>query len=259
MIPLTFFYSTETENFMLYVIADLHLSTAVDMNKSMEVFGRRWSGYVERLEKNWRAVVDPEDSVVIPGDISWALTLSEATSDLHFLDSLPGHKYIGKGNHDFWWSTAAKMDKFFAAESITTLSLLNNNAWVCEDFILCGTRGWFQDESIEKIPKNTDYAKLVAREAMRLRISLSAGKDLHLHHPDKEILAFLHFPPVWNTQECRPILDVLHEFSVKRCYFGHIHGTYTAPASFIFEDITFALISADFLNFAPRPILPAYL
>ena len=170
---------------MLYVIADLHLSTAEGMNKSMEVFGRRWSGYVERLEKNWRAVIEPEDSVVIPGDISWALTLPESASDLRFLDSLPGHKYIGKGNHDFWWSTASKTDKFFEEQGITTVSLLNNNAWVVEDFIICGTRGWFQDESIEKIPKNTDYDKLVAREAIRLSLSLEEGKKLGVKNEER--------------------------------------------------------------------------
>ena len=243
---------------MLYVIADLHLSTAEGMNKSMEVFGRRWSGYVERLEKNWRAVIEPEDSVVIPGDISWALTLPESATDLRFLDSLPGHKYIGKGNHDFWWSTAAKTEKFFEEQGITTISMLNNNAWVVEDFIICGTRGWFQDESIEKIPKNTDYDKLVAREAIRLSLSLEEGKKLAELNPGREMIAFLHFPPIWNGQECRPIVDVLLQYGVKRCYFGHIHGTYTAPASFVHEGITFALISADFLNFVPRPILPEY-
>ena len=244
---------------MLYVIADLHLSTAEGMNKSMEVFGRRWSGYVERLEKNWRAVIEPEDSVVVPGDISWALTLSEATSDLRFLDSLPGHKYIGKGNHDFWWSTAAKTDRFFAEQGITSISLLNNNAWTVEDFVICGTRGWFQDENIEKIPKNTDYDKLVAREAIRLSLSLEEGRRLADKAPGREMIAFLHFPPIWNGQECRPIVEMLKQYGIRRCYFGHIHGSYNAPASFEHEGITFALISADFLNFVPRPILPEYI
>jgi predicted phosphohydrolase len=243
---------------MLYVIADLHLSTMEGMNKSMEIFGRRWSGYTEKLRKNWTAVVEPEDSVVVPGDISWALSLEDAVSDLHYLDDLPGHKYISKGNHDFWWSTASKMDKFFAENHIDTISLLNNNAWLCEDFILTGTRGWYQDESCENIPKNTDFDKLVAREAIRLEISLSEGKKLADANPGKEILSFLHFPPIWNGLVCEPIVGTLKKFGIKRCYFGHIHSNYNLPASFTWDGIRFSLISADFLNFTPRPILPDF-
>lgn len=242
---------------MLYVIADLHLSTMEGMNKSMEVFGRRWNGYVEKLCKNWKAVVEPEDSVVIPGDISWALSLSDAVCDLHLIDDLPGHKYIGKGNHDFWWSTAAKMEQLFLQENITTISLLNNNAWLCEDsFILCGTRGWYQDETCENMPSGTDFDKLVAREAMRLRLSLESGRALAAQAPGRETLVFLHFPPVWNGLRCKPILDVMHEYQITRCFFGHIHGNYTAPASFVDDGICFSLIAADYLNFSPRPILP---
>ncbi len=243
---------------MLYVIADLHLSTAEGMNKSMEVFGRRWSGYVEKLKKNWSAVVEPEDSVVIPGDLSWSLSLSEARNDLLFLNALPGHKYISKGNHDFWWATASKMDKFFKENGIESISLLNNNAWLCEDFILCGTRGWYQDPSCENMPKDTDFEKLVAREAARLRLSLDAGRRLLLENPGREMLVFLHFPPIWNGLRCSPVLDLLCEYGIRRCYFGHIHGNYTAPPSFVENGTRFSLISADFLNFSPRPILPEF-
>lgn len=241
---------------MLFVIADLHLSTAETTNKAMDVFGRRWSGYTEKLKKNWHAVVTEEDSVILPGDISWALTLSEAKSDLHFLADLPGHKYIGKGNHDFFWATAAKMERFFTDEGIGNISLLYNNAYVCEDFILTGTRGWYQDPACENMPENVDFDKLVAREAARLKISLDAGKKLAEANPEKEMLTFLHFPPIWGTLHCEPIVSLLHEYGIKRCYFGHIHGNYTAPASFEEDGIRYSLISADFLNFSPRPILP---
>lgn len=243
---------------MLYVIADLHLSTAEGMNKSMEIFGNRWNGYVEKLKKNWSAVVEPEDHVVVPGDISWALSLPEAREDLLFLDSLPGHKYIGKGNHDYFWSTASKLDKFFEENGISSISLLHNNAWVCEDFILCGTRGWYQDASCENMPKNADFSKLVAREAARLKISLDAGRLLQEKSPEKEMLVFLHFPPVWNGFVSEPITELLSEYGVKRCYFGHIHGNYTAAPSLVFRGVRFSLISADFLNFSPRPILPEF-
>ena len=162
----------------LYTIADLHLSLGVGKEKSMEVFGRRWQGYTEKLERNWRAIVEPEDSVIIPGDISWALGIDEALDDLMFIDSLPGTKYIGKGNHDFWWSTRKKLEDFFAAHGISTIRILYNCAYEVEDYIICGTRGWFYDDTLSGIPGGTDFDKLVNREAQRLKLSLDAAKTL---------------------------------------------------------------------------------
>ncbi len=244
----------------LYVIADLHLSLS-DADKSMEIFGRRWTDYIEKLKKNWSAVVEESDTVVIPGDVSWGFSLDSATEDLAFLASLPGHKILGKGNHDFWWATIKKNEAFFKEHGFQNFSFFQNNAFLCEDFILTGTRGWFADPSSDNIPDDTDYEKLTNREAGRLRLSLEAGEALRRSLPEcetRETLVFLHFPPVWNGIACRPIIDVLKEFSVTRVFFGHVHGNYTVPSSFVFEDITFSLISADFLNFCPRPILPSH-
>ena len=111
----------------LYAISDLHLSTLSTTNKSMEVFGKRWDGYMTRLKQNWERLVTPNDTVVIPGDISWALSLSEAGSDMQFINSLPGKKILGKGNHDFWWATVKKHEDFFAKEKIDSISFLLNN------------------------------------------------------------------------------------------------------------------------------------
>lgn len=239
----------------LYTIADLHLSIGVGKEKAMDVFGSRWQGYVQKLEKNWRAIVEEEDSVIIPGDISWALGIDEALEDLRFIDSLPGTKYIGKGNHDFWWSTQKKMTDFFTANGISTIKILYNCAYEIEDYIICGTRGWFYDESISGIPAGTDFEKLVNREAQRLKISLDAAKELS-EASGKPILCFLHFPPVWNGTACEPFIALLQEYGVKKCYFGHIHGSYASPACFEYNGITFAIIAADYLNFVPRIIFP---
>ena len=161
----------------LYTIADLHLSLGVGKEKSMEVFGRRWQGYTEKLEHNWRAIIEPEDDVVIPGDISWALGIDAALEDLRFIDSLPGTKYIGKGNHDFWWSTRKKLEDFFAAHGITSIRILYNCAYEVEDYIICGTRGWFYDDNLSGIPEGTDFDKLVNREAQRLKLSLDESRS----------------------------------------------------------------------------------
>ena len=241
----------------VYVIADLHLSTNEQTNKSMEKFGSRWQNYTEKINKNWRAVITDDDTVVIPGDISWALRLEEAREDLAFLDSLPGKKLIGKGNHDFWWTTAAKTERFFAENGMTSMSLLYNNAYIVEDFVVCGTRGWYYDRLGDKIPPETDYAKMTAREAARLQLSIDAADRLLIENPDKERLVFLHFPPIWNGQIFPEIVEVLQRNGIGRVFFGHIHGSYSLPTSFVQDGISYALISADFLNFAPRPIFPA--
>lgn len=240
----------------VFVIADLHLSA--DSAHPMDVFGARWSGYTEKLAKNWRAIVREEDTVIIPGDISWAMQLTEARADFAFLDALPGQKYFGKGNHDFWWETAAKMERFFRDNTFHSLHLLYNNAYVVEDFIICGTRGWFLEESQQLTVGTVDYAKIVNREVQRLKISLDAALALrHGAHAGKEILAFLHFPPVWNGFECPEIMALLSEYGVRRCYHGHIHGTYTVPHTRQYGNLSLTMVSADFLNFCPIRILPA--
>ena len=130
----------------IFTIADLHLSTHETTNKSMEVFGRRWERYTERLKQRWEAVVTDADTVVIGGDISWALTLEEALDDLRFIDALPGKKILLKGNHDFWWCTMQKHRHFFEQHGIRSISFLFNNAHEVGDFVIAGTRGWFQDD-----------------------------------------------------------------------------------------------------------------
>ena len=235
----------------IFVLSDLHLSTDSMTDKSMEVFGARWQGYIPKIEKNWNAVVGESDTVVVPGDVSWATKLCEAESDLRFLDSLNGKKLIGKGNHDFWWTTASKLGALFEANGIGSISLLNNNAIEVENFILAGSRGWFTDKSMQNTNESVDYEKIVNRETIRLGLSLEAASKLS-DSTGKEMVVFLHFPPVWSDFVCQPIIELLGKYGVKRCYFGHIHGNYSQPDSFVYENIKFSLISADFLDFIPR-------
>lgn len=236
----------------LFVMADLHLSTNDSTNKSMEVFGNRWQGYIDKIQKNWSAVVEENDTVVIPGDISWAMNLEEAKNDLIFLNSLPGKKIIGKGNHDFWWSTATKMKSFFSEHSLNTIDLLYNNAYEIENAIICGSRGWWNDETAQNTVGGTtvEYTKIISREVIRLTMSLDLGARLQ-EDTGKEIIVFLHFPPVFGEIQCREILDVLKKYNIKRCYYGHIHGNYYLPSKFEFEGIKFIIASSDHLNFNP--------
>lgn len=234
----------------LYVISDLHLSTNAD--KSMEVFGPRWQNYTQRLERNWRALIEPEDHVVIPGDISWGLTLEDAIPDLKFLDSLPGQKIIGKGNHDFWWQTLSKINKAFEQNDINSIKILYNNSMVVENIIVCGTRGWYNGDKSVAL-NDTDNQKIVNREAIRLRLSLQSAEKLQ-EETGYPVVVFMHFPPAWGEFVCREIMDVLHEFDVKRCFFGHIHGNCDVARDFVFENVTFTLVSSDHLAFTPIPV-----
>ena len=231
----------------VYVLSDTHLS--ITKNKPMDIFGRRWQDHTEKLRREWESTVGENDTVVIPGDISWAMTLDEARADLEFLDRLPGTKLIGRGNHDYWWNTAKKMTAYFDACGITKLKLLYNNAYETEDFMICGSRGWYNDEDTS--PKDSDYRKIVAREAQRMELSIADAKKIN---PDKPIVMFLHFPPVFRDYICREIVDVLHKHDIKRCYWGHIHALYDIPPKFDFEGTEFYIVSADYLNFRPQKI-----
>ena len=223
----------------LFAIADLHLSLGVD--KPMDVFPG-WAGYVEKLEKNWRENVRPEDTVVVAGDISWAMSLEEGEKDFAFLERLPGTKILLKGNHDLWFSTKTKVEKFFAENGFSTLKILFNNAYEYGDRAICGTRGWMNDP-IEK--------KVLLRECGRLRMSLEEGKKF-----GKEPLVFLHYPPVFGGGECYEILDVLLEYGIKQVYYGHIHGYSSGYAiNGIRNGIDFRLISCDFVQFNPVKIM----
>ena len=236
-----------------YAIADLHLSLGAGCNKSMEVFGRRWTGYTEKLERRWRDLITTEDTVIIPGDVSWSLTLEGAEADLRFIDSLPGRKLIGKGNHDFWWSSMTKLKAALDTWCLPSISFLFNNAIETDEYIITGSRGWFLEEETAAEATDADFERIISREAGRLEMSLTAAKSCP-GYGSKEVLSFLHFPPVWNGHTVTQFTDVLARHGVRRCYFGHIHGNYVAPACFTYGETDFILVSADYLDFTPRII-----
>lgn len=223
----------------LFAIADLHLSLGED--KPMDIFAG-WTDYVERLEQNWRALITDDDTVVIGGDISWAMKLEETLTDFRFIHSLPGQKLLLKGNHDYWWSTRSKMDRFLSDSGLDSLHILFNNAYACGDYAVCGTRGWFlENDTPEDI-------KVLNREVGRLKMSLDEAVKT-----GKEPVVFLHYPPYYRGIECREIMDVLCEYGVKRCYYGHIHGKAGFRLSYdgVYRGVELKLISGDRLAFVP--------
>lgn len=223
----------------LFAIADTHLSLGTD--KPMDIF-KGWSGYVDKLKENWERAVTDSDTVVIAGDISWGMSLDGALEDFKFIDSLPGQKIILKGNHDYWWTTMKKMDTFLSQHDIKTIRFLHNNTLTVGNIAVCGSRGWFFDA--EESADN----KVLLREAGRLRTSINLAKETGL-----EPVVFLHYPPITQNMVCKEIYNVLLETGIKRCYYGHLHGpSMTRSINSVRDGIEFALISCDFLAFAPK-------
>lgn len=226
----------------LFAIGDTHLSLGVD--KPMDVFGGAWSGYVDKLLHGF-SVVKPEDTVVIAGDISWGMSLEQAERDFAFLDALPGRKLLLKGNHDYWWTTASKMTRFFDENGFTTLNILHNNCFFYNDVALCGTRGWFYEEDA-----NGQNEKVFNRELIRLEASLKSAEN-------HEIRCFLHYPPLYEGYECAEINKLMTKYGVKHCYYGHLHGgSHRLAVEGVRDEIEYRLIAADYLRFVPKLILP---
>ena len=239
----------------LFVMADLHLSST--LNKPMDIFGARWTDYMTKIKKYWSSIVTDDDTVVVPGDITWAIDYKEAYEDFKFIDSLPGKKLLGKGNHDYWWGTLTKNRIFVKENGFNSIDFLYNNAFKVENYIVCGTRGWFVDEKLQKerdATKDVEYEKIVAREVQRLKLSLTEA--VKLRENNEQILVFFHFPPVFGTFVCEEIIDVLLEYGIKNCYYGHIHGVYGIPRVSSYKGISFSIISSDYCNFVPMIVMP---
>lgn len=235
----------------LYTIGDLHLSLA--KNKPMDIFGARWQDHTEKIRRRFSALITDNDTVVLPGDFSWAMTLEEAREDFLFLDSLPGKKILSKGNHDYWWTSLTKIKQYLGKIGVTSIDFLHNNAFFVENCIVCGSRGWFTDQKFQPNDFNSDYTKLVNRECERLKFSLDEGEKLK-DGKSVPTVVFLHFPPIYNSFICEPIIKILSDYNVCHVYYGHIHGDYSLPQTQKYGDLIMSLISADYLNFTPQKV-----
>ena len=225
----------------LYAIGDLHLCLGAP--KPMDIFGGAWVGYMDKL-RDGLSVIRPEDTTVLLGDLSWALDLSGAKADFAWINAIPGRKIILKGNHDYWWSTAAKFRKFCEENGFENLNLLNNNCYEYEGTAICGTRGWFLEE--EQKPHN---AKVLNRELLRLETSLKAAGE-------RRKLCFLHYPPCYEGYRCPEIIALMERYGVEDCYYGHLHGgSHRLAAQGRQGGLSYHLIAADFLGFRPLKIM----
>lgn len=226
----------------IYVIGDLHLSFGVD--KPMNIFGDNWENHAEKIKNNWVKKVKEEDTVILPGDFSWAMYLEESEKDFQFLNSLPGRKILSKGNHDYWWTTVTKMYKFLKEKNFENIDFLYNNSYLIEDKIIVGTRGWITN------PKSEENYKILKRENDRLKISLNSG--IKQFGNDKEIFAFIHYPPFFKEMVPEEInfRATLEKYNVSKCVYAHLHGdSHKEAIEGEINGISYRLASSDYLNF----------
>ncbi len=228
----------------LYAISDLHLALGVD--KPMDIFGVHWTNYMDKLKLHWEETVEEDDTVIIPGDISWATYLEQAVADFKFIDCLPGNKIISKGNHDYWWNTISKLNEFLEKYSLKTINFMHNNSFELEKRIICGTRGW-------KCPGDTDFSdddqKIYNRELKRLELSLENGRKAN---HDKKIIVAMHYPPFNVKMQPSGFVDIMRNYDVRTCLYGHLHAKSISKAVMgEINGIEYKLVSADYLEFRP--------
>ena len=232
----------------IYVIGDLHLSFGV--NKPMNIFGEKWEGHEEKIRKDWIEKVKENDLIILPGDFSWETYLEDTKLDFSYLNSLPGKKLILKGNHDYWWTTVTNMRKFLKENNFENIDFLYNNSFCIENKIIVGTRGWVTN------PKSEENYKILKRENDRLKISLESG--IKNFGTDKEIIAFIHYPPFYKEMVPDEInfRKTLEQYNVKKCIYAHLHAeSHKDAIEGIFNGISYKLASSDYLDFDPKLIM----
>lgn len=226
----------------LYAIADLHLPLGID--KPMNIFGSVWDNYVERLADNWQSIVKKNDTVVLPGDFSWATYLEQSVKDFEFLNRLNGKKIMLKGNHDYWWSTLNKLNKFAAEHGFINIQFMQNNCFMYKDTAICGSRGWIHP-SWEGFKKEDEA--IFKREVIRAELSVEQAGDC------EDIIFVSHYPIRSSKLEENDLTRMLKSHNVKEVVYGHLHGGAHKYAVNGFRDgMEYRLVSADYVGFMPQ-------
>jgi uncharacterized protein len=224
----------------IFAIGDLHLSHGRD--KPMDIFGPDWANHTEKIREGWESVVGDDDLVIIPGDISWAMQLTEALPDLQWLAALKGTKLLVRGNHDYWWSSIGKVRSMLPP----SIHALQNDHFAWGKWTICGTRGWLcpGEEGFD----NEKDQKLYLREVQRLQFSLESTGG----RQDLKIIAALHFPPFNRKGQPSAFTALLEQFAVRICVYGHIHDQ---GREYIFQGrrngVDYRFVASDGVDFTP--------
>lgn len=223
----------------LFAIGDLHLPGGDD--KPMSLFGEHWERHFERVSEDWRSRVDPEDAVLIPGDISWAMQLEQAVPDLRAIGELPGRKVLCKGNHDYWWTSLTRVREALP-EGMT---VLQHSAVDLGDCVVCGTRGWMIPT--RETPLSSEDAKIYARELQRMDMALAAADKIRAGRP---LVVMTHYPPLYIAEPDTDMTRLMERYGVHTVVYGHLHGA-GIRAGFFGEHggVCYRLVSCDSLGF----------
>lgn len=236
----------------IFALADLHLALS-NPEKSMDVFGSGWEGYIPKIRDNWMNTVTTSDTVLIPGDISWATYIAKAEEDFRFISDLPGRKLLSRGNHDYWWTTMKKMEEFFEQKGFNNLQFIRTNVVEVEGCLISGTRGWMIEsrDSIE----GSDNRKIYEREKLRIGMCIDKLNEADPTHNKKHLL-MIHYPPVTSNMEFTEFAHMMAEGGIDICVYGHLHGKAHKKAfEGDFEGTEFVCASADYTGFCPVKIL----
>lgn len=223
----------------VFAIADPHLSRRDA--KPMDVFGPGWAGHPEAFFAGWRRTVGAGDLVLVPGDISWAMRLSDALPDLREIAELPGRKVLLRGNHDYWWPGIGKL----RAALPEGMYAIQNDALRLGDVVVAGTRGWACPGSYE-FGAHDD--RVYRRELERLDLSLADAA--RLRRPGDAVVVMLHFPPTNPRLEASGFTERIEAFAPDALVFGHVHGGREQVIRHLpHTDVHF--VAADHLAFEP--------
>lgn len=226
----------------VFAISDLHLALAE--NKPMDVFGPGWENYMKRIQENWNRIINEDDLVLIPGDISWATYVQDSKPDFLYIESLPGKKIISKGNHDYWWTTHSKLNKFKESVSLNSITFLHNNAFFYNDLAVAGVRGWKTPEEDEFTAEDE---RIYKRELERFKISLKLTEGF-----SGTKIAMIHYPPFSSRGKPTAFVDIMKSFGINICVYGHLHGkSCNSAIEGMVDGIMYHLVSADYLKFEP--------
>ena len=232
----------------LYAISDLHLSFADTVDKPMDHFGPEWYDHAERLRAAWLSIVKDEDTVIMPGDTSWGMSLEEAKPDLAFIDALPGKKLLVRGNHDYWWSSMRKMKGLFRS-----VDFIQNDAYEGDDFVICGTRGWPLPWNFSDDMTKEENEKILRRELLRMEMSLSFAEEMR---KGKTLIAATHYPPLDQDHKGTIFTELFQKYGVDISVYGHLHGRrWKEAVEGKVGGIRYALVSLDHLDATPIKIL----
>ncbi len=226
----------------LWALSDLHLPGGMD--KPMDVFGPAWKDHAANMAHNWDALVGPDDTVLVPGDISWAMHLADATQDLAWLGARTGkHKILVRGNHDYWWSSLKKLEQTLAVGC----AVIQNNAIQVPPFVMAGTRGWELPTPEQEQAERKQCEKLYRREAERLRLSLEQARQT-----GGRLIVMMHFPPAYAERQDTLFTELIDATQAETVVYGHLHSQGIATGfQGMRQGTHYLLASADAVDFAP--------